>query len=104
MLLNCAGMLRVAPTNQEDLGVFSAIENSITTDIIDRATTSIPYVSALGDLLSLLAYLLEQLLRGCLWGEIDIVIPDDAFPGVATARGSFWVGYSRAVKGLADRG
>ena len=67
--------------------------------VFNRAPASTSYVSTLGDLISLLAYL-QQFLKDRQWKEMGIVLSDSAVLGVAISRGSFRVGDSRS----ADRG
>ena len=46
-------MLRLAPTNRQDISVFESIAIAITTEVIsifNRAARSIPYVTSSGDL------------------------------------------------------
>lgn len=88
-------MLRLAPTNRQDLGVFKSIDIAITTEVIsifNRAARSIPYVMSSGDLIGFVAYLPEHLLREKKWQEMDIALTDNEFPGVVIARGSIRVG------------
>ncbi|KAI4093254.1 MAG: hypothetical protein LQ339_007732 [Xanthoria mediterranea] len=88
-------MLRLAPTNRQDLGVFKSIDITITTEVVsifNRAARSIPYVMSSGDLIAFVAYLPEHLLREKKWQEMDIALTDKQFPEVVIARGSIRVG------------
>ncbi|KAL8646965.1 MAG: hypothetical protein Q9226_006629, partial [Calogaya cf. arnoldii] len=83
-------MLRLAPTNQQDLGVFSDNSIAITHEVIsifNRAAKSVPYVITTGDLISLVADVPGFLLLNNKWQEIDLTVTANEFPGVVIARG-----------------
>ena len=88
-------MLRLAPTNRGELGIFHDNAIGITHEVIcifNRAAKSIPYALTTGDLISLVAYMPEHLLTVGKWQDMDITITDNEFPNVVIARGSFRLG------------
>lgn len=98
-------MLRLAPTNRQELGVFRSIENAITTDVesvFNRAARTLPYIMTSGDLISLLAVLPEPLLKDNKWQEMDITVFDSAYSGVVIARGTFRIGSGRLMEGIGN--
>ncbi|KAL8850856.1 MAG: hypothetical protein Q9221_004168 [Calogaya cf. arnoldii] len=98
-------MLRLAPTNRQELGVFRSIENAITTDVesvFNRAARTLPYIMTSGDLISLLTVLPESLLKDNKWQEMDISVFDTEYSGVVIARGTFRTVGGRLSEGIGN--
>ncbi|KAL8845700.1 MAG: hypothetical protein Q9221_009151, partial [Calogaya cf. arnoldii] len=88
-------MLKLAPTDQQPLGVFKDDAIAITHEVIsifNRAAKSVPYVITTGDLTSLVADVPGFLLQNNKWQEMDLTVTANEFPGVVIARGSIRVG------------
>ncbi|KAL8644192.1 MAG: hypothetical protein Q9226_007890 [Calogaya cf. arnoldii] len=98
-------MLRLAPTNRQELGVFRSIENAITTDVesvFNRAARTLPYIMTSGDLISLLAVLPESLLKDKKWQEMDITVFDSQYSGFIIARVTFRIGGGRLMEDIGN--
>ncbi|KAI4219628.1 MAG: hypothetical protein L6R40_008716 [Gallowayella cf. fulva] len=95
-------MLRLAPTNRDDLEILS-VSDGIKREaksVFNRAARSLPYIMTSGDLISLLAFLPEQCLRDNKWEEMDVTVTDNDHPRVVIARGSFRIGKGKLPGGM----